>query len=341
MRLLLLMPTTTYRADAFVAAAEKMGVEIVFGSDRCHVLDEKGIVITTRDSLALDFLEPEISRERIAEYAGRKPIDGVIAVDDATTVIAALASEKLGLPHNPVESARASRDKRRMRELFAGGGVRQARFRDLSVEMDPKEAAHEADRDPGFPCVIKPRMLSGSRGVMRADDEASFATAFARLTRILDDPEVKARGGESAKTVLVESFVPGREVALEGILRGGALEVLALFDKPDPLDGPFFEETYYVTPSRLPEATQERIVAEVVKAARALGLVEGPLHAELRVNDEGAFVLEIAARSIGGLCSRTLRFASGMSLEEVLIRHAISRSGPPPSATGSGGGACA
>ena len=340
MRLLLLMPTTTYRADAFVAAAEKMGVEIVFGSDRCHVLDEKGIVVTTRDSLVLDFLEPEISRERIAEYACRKPIDGVIAVDDATTVIAALASEKLGLPHNPVESARASRDKRRMRELFARGGVRQARFRDLSVAMDPKEAAHEAARDPGFPCVIKPRMLSGSRGVMRADDEASFATAFARLARILGDPEVKARGGESAKTVLVESFVPGREVALEGILRGGALEVLALFDKPDPLDGPFFEETYYVTPSRLPEATQERIVAEVVKAARALGLVEGPLHAELRVNDEGAFVLEIAARSIGGLCSRTLRFGSGMSLEEVLIRHAIARPVPPasPSATESGGG---
>jgi hypothetical protein len=101
------------------------------------------------------------------------------------------------------------------------------------------------------------------------------------------------------------------------------LKPLALFDKPDPLEGPFFEETIYVTPSRLPDALQRRITAAAAAACAALGLSEGPVHAELRVNDDGPWIIEVAARSIGGLCSRTLRFGTGMSLEEVILRHAL------------------
>jgi biotin carboxylase len=346
MRLLLLMPTHTYRADDFLAAADRLGVEVVLGSDRCHKLEELGLVRTTRDSLVLDFLDPEASSRTIAGFAEAKRLDGVIAADDETTVIAALASEKLGLRHNPPAAARASRDKLRLRERLAAGGVRQPRFRDLPLGADPREAAREAARDPGFPCVLKPRFLSASRGVIRADDERSFAEAFARVARIVSDPETRAHGGEAAASLLVESFVPGGEVAVEGVLAGGELTVLALFDKPDPLDGPFFEETIYVTPSRLAPETQTAIRAETAKAAKALGLAEGPVHAELRIDERGGsrpasgrdrdpresiaaiadapHVLEIAARSIGGLCSRTLRFGAGMSLEEVLIRHALS-----------------
>lgn len=318
---MLLVPTTTYRADDFVAAAEKVGVELVLGTDRCHVLEELGAVTHSRDNVQLEFLDPEESAARIARYAERKPLDGILAADDATTVIAALASEALGLPHNPVDAAGSTRDKLEMRRRFETAGVRQARFREIPVSADPATVPVD------FPCVLKPRMLSASRGVIRADDRDSFVAAFRRVTRLLADPEVKGRGGERAKSLLVESYVPGVEVALEGVLTGGRLDPLALFDKPDPLEGPYFEETLYVTPSRLSAAVQRDIVEETQKAARALGLREGPVHAELRVNDHGAWVLEVAARSIGGLCSRTLRFGAGMSLEEVLLRHALWRAG--------------
>ena len=328
MRLLLLMPKTTYRADDFVAAADKLGVEVVYGSDRCHVLDEMGAIgPSKRESLVLDFLEPEDSAKRIAAFHREKPIDGVVATDDDTTVIAALASEALGLPHNPPDAARASRDKLSMRERFARGGVRQARFRSLAIGLPADEAAREIEREPGFPAVLKPRTLSASRGVIRVDDRRSCASAWSRIAKLLADPELRAHAGDAGGTILAESFIAGAEVALEGLLRGGALEVLALFDKPDPLDGPYFEETLYVTPSRLPEAAQQAIAEETRKAARALGLTEGPIHAELRVAADGPYVLEIAARSIGGLCARTLRFGAGMSLEEVLVRHAVSRTG--------------
>ena len=174
-----------------------------------------------------------------------------------------------------------------------------------------------------FPCVLKPLFLSASRGVIRANNPEEFVNAFRRIVSILGVPDVKARTDAGAQAILIEDFIPGVEVALEGILIRGQLKVLAIFDKPDPLDGPFFEETLYVTPSRLPIDVQEAIISCTARTAYALGLREGPVHAELRVNDDGAWIIEIAARSIGGLCARTLRFGMGISLEELIIRHAI------------------
>jgi hypothetical protein len=196
-----------------------------------------------------------------------------------------------------------------------------------------------------FPCVIKPASLSGSRGVMRADDADQFATAFTRLLALLRLPDIRAERNEAHERVLVEGFIPGREFALEGLLHHGTLHVLALFDKPDPLDGPFFEETLYVTPSTIGPEGERHITAAVAQAAAAIGLRHGPIHAECRVNEQGVFVLEIAARPIGGLCARALRFEDGAtvrlkpdptyqdgstvtacSLEELLLRHALGES---------------
>jgi biotin carboxylase len=221
-----------------------------------------------------------------------------------------------------VAAVAATRDKRLMREQLARAGVLAPAFTSFRADLDP----HEAARRVRYPCVLKPLVLSASRGVIRADDDAGFVAAFRRIAAILAAPDVRELG-EGAEHVLVEDFVPGVEVALEGLLVDGALETLAVFDKPDPLDGPFFEETIYVTPSRLPEATQAAVRETTIDAARALGLLDGPVHAELRVQrgDGGAraFMIEIAARSIGGLCSRTLTFGTGMSLEEIILRHAL------------------
>ncbi len=313
-RLLLLIPTTTYRTEAFMEAAHRLGVDVVVASDRRNVLQDK----VPDGLLTIDFMKPDVAALEVAEFARPHPIDGVVPVDDLTTVAGAAIAEALGLPSNSVESAKAALNKSVMRKLLTQAGVPSPRYWLFSLDDDP---ALVADTVP-YPVVLKPTILAGSRGVIRADDPAQFVNAFRRIGTILRTPEVVAMG-EGARQILVEEFVPGTEVALEGLLVKGDLQVLALFDKPDPLDGPFFEETIYVTPSRLPATTQAAIADCTAAAAQALGLREGPVHAELRVNEHGPWIVEVAARSIGGLCSRTLRFGTGMSLEELIIRHAM------------------
>ena len=314
-RLLLLMTTTTYRASAFLDAARRLQVTVVVGSDQPQALE----ALTSGSTLTLDFFHPEAAARTITAFAATYPLDAVVGVDDDTTLTAAMAAEALGVSHNAVASVAAARNKHQMRQLLAAGGVPSPRFACYSVDDDPAEVARQLT----FPCVVKPLFLAASRGVIRTDDTEQFIAAFHRLRALLRRPEVAVRGGALARQILVEAFIPGREVALEGLLRRGQLKVLALFDKPDPLDGPFFEETLYVTPSRLPEAMQAAIIACTTCAVQALGLREGPVHAELRVNDQGPWIIEVAARSIGGLCSRTLQFEAGHSLEEVILRHAL------------------
>jgi biotin carboxylase len=275
--------------------------------------------------LTLDFRNIGASVTAVRAFARERPIDAVIPVDDDTAVVAAALAEALGLRHNSVASAEAARDKSVQAALLARAGVRAPSARVYETASDPERAAREA----AYPCVLKPLFLSASRGVIRADMPEEFAAAWRTIRSIVEEPEVAARGGEAARRILVEEFVPGTELALEGLLAAGTLRVLALFDKPDPLDGPYFEETIYVTPSRHPDTVQRAVVDEVCKAARALGLSEGPVHAEVRCNADGPWVIEVAARSIGGLCARALRFGTGLSLEELILRHALG-GGPEP-----------
>jgi biotin carboxylase len=313
-RVLLLVPTRTYRTADFMSAARSLGIEVAIGSEQRSAL--AGLM---RDRmLGVTFEDVERAVAAIARFAASHPLDAIVAVDDTGTVVAAAASAALGLAGNSVDAVRASRDKGRARERFAAAGLLTPRFQVFGSDADPAAVAATVR----YPCVVKPVDLSGSRGVIRADDADSCVAAFTRVAALVRSPDV-CRPGSAPQSILVEDFIPGAEFALEGLLRGGALETLAIFDKPDPLDGPFFEETIYVTPSRQPVAVQAEIVATVQRATRALGLTEGPVHAEVRRNETGTVMLEVAARSIGGLCARTLRFGMGVSLEELILRHAV------------------
>jgi biotin carboxylase len=313
-RLLLLLPTTTYRTEDFLDAARTLGVDIVCASEKPSTFEAHA----PDHLLTLDFTDPDGAATRVAELAARRPLGAVVGVDDLTTVAAAAIAERLGLRTNAVAAVTAARDKFQMRQCLAAAGVPIPRFRRIPLKDDPFLAA----RGVQFPCVLKPLALSASRGVIRANNVDQFIAAFRRIAALLARDDVEVRG-DAAQSLLAEEYVPGLEVALEGLLLGGTLHTLALFDKPDPLEGPFFEETIYVTPSRLPVAVQSAIERVAAAACTALGLVEGPVHAELRFNDAGPWVLEVAARSIGGLCSRTLRFGTGMTLEEIILRHAL------------------
>ncbi len=305
------MPATTYRAADFLDAAHRLGADVVVGSDRPQILE----AYSQGGTLTLDFDVPERAVEQISSVPA---FDAIIGVDEESVALAATLSAAFKLPHNPVAAVQATRNKAISREIFRDAGLPVPRFEVIAVDDDPEPAADLV----GYPCVVKPLVLAASQGVIRADDAASLRAATARVATILQKPAIKRRG-PAARKLLIEAFIPGQEVALEGLLRGGTLEVLALFDKPDPLDGPFFEETLYVTPSRLSRPAQDAIAGCAQRAAAALGLSHGPIHAELRVNQQGPWLLEVAARSIGGLCSRALRFGTGQTLEEVIIRHAL------------------
>jgi biotin carboxylase len=316
-RVLLLSTTTGYQLHAFNEAAERLGIELLFATDRCHQLDDPW-----RDrAVAVRFHEEAQSLEAVVLEARRAPIEGVIAVGDRPTVLAARVARQLGVPGNPPDAAAASANKREARSRFAAAGLTVPWHFTLSAQGTGQQAS--ADARLQFPCVVKPLGLSGSRGVIRANSPEEFAAAFDRLCALLSRVDVRAARSGLEDVVLVEGFIPGREFALEGVLTSGRLQVLAIFDKPDPLDGPFFEETIYVTPSSLDEATQAALVNTIQRAVGALGLWHGPIHAECRVDGSDVVVLEVAARPIGGLCSRVLRFDDDRPLEELLLRHAI------------------
>lgn len=315
-RVLLLLPTTSYRASVFLQAAERLGVEVIVGTDRRQALDDAA----PGQVLSLDFSRPRHGVEQVVRYASSRPLVAVIGVEDETSTLAAMAAAELSLPGNSVEAVRAAGDKYETRRAFAAARLRTPGFIRLSIDADAAQAAQQVR----YPCVLKPLCLSASRGVMRADDAVSFREAFSRVAGILRLPEVASRYGDTDH-LLVEDYLPGDEVALEGLLESGRLRELALFDKPDPLHGPTFEETLYVTPSRLGSVERQAILREAQAGCRALGLIDGPVHAELRVYRGEPWLLEVAPRSIGGLCSRTLRFAGGLSLEELILRHALGR----------------
>ncbi len=313
-RLMLLTTVRSYRMEAFRAAAGRLGIDIVTGLDLPLELAAQW-----PEALPLPFAAPDEAAAGIAAYAAEHPLAAILSVDDSGSLVAAAASRALGLPHNDPAAAVAARDKFVMRRLLREGGVPTPWFERFTTADDPAAVAARAP----YPCVVKPLNLNGSRGVIRADSPAELVAAIGRLTRLIAPLHPHSPAAPPPAAYLVEAFIPGFEVALEGLLDDGQLRVLALFDKPDPLDGPFFEETIYVTPSRLPEATQAAIAATTAAAARALGLWVGPVHAELRVNEAGVWLIEVAGRSIGGLCSQVLRFGIDASLEELILRQAV------------------
>ena len=318
-RVLLLTSPNSYRTQDYVDAAERLGIEPVIAVDMPQLLAQEW-----NFSLGVDFGDPRRAAEEIVNtlanageaVEGDNGLDAVLALDDGGARVAALLAERLGLAHNDPMASEAARNKFRMRTMLASCGAPVPAFSEFRTDDNLKEIIAQAEEEIGYPCVIKPEELNGSRGVIRADLRCELAAAVRRLTSLIGE----------GQPFLIEGYIPGVEVALEGLIDRNQLHCLALFDKPDPLVGPYFEETIYVTPSRLPQDVQSAIVESTEKAARGLGLQTGPIHAELRINENGPWIVEVAGRSIGGLCSRILRFGmevgNGSSLEELILRQA-------------------
>jgi biotin carboxylase len=312
-RLLLLLPTTTYRTTAFVEAARRIGADLTVASEQPSTF----AAANRAGLLTLDFHNPARAAEQARAFARDHPIAAVVGVDDDTAALASVIAAALDLPANPSHATAAARDKHAQRQRLSSAGVPIPKFALHSLDDDPAALAVKV----AYPCVLKPLRLSASRGVIRANNPTAFIAAFERIKAIVCEPPLTE--------ILIEEFIPGYEVALEGLLIDRRLHTLAIFDKPDPLDGPFFEETIYVTPSRVPAGLQSSITQVAERAARALGLTNGPIHVELRYNEKGPWLIELAARPIGGRCSAALRFGqASVSLEEIIVRQALGLSIP-------------
>jgi hypothetical protein len=315
-RLLILASKLGYQTRGFAQAAEKLGVEVMFGTDRCHQLDDPW----ADGALPLHFEDPPGAAQQIVRGLGATPPGAVLALGDRPTTTAAYVAQILGLPGNPPEATELCRNKLRQREALRGAGLPVPDFFSFAPEDDLTKVLKRVE----FPCVVKPLALAASQGVVRANSAEEFGEAVKRIRALLESPEIRVTREKALDRLIVERYIPGVEVALEGLLDSGDLRVLAIFDKPDPLEGPYFEETIYVTPSRLSAGVQAAIENCAKQVVSALGLVEGPLHAEFRINKEGVWVIEAAPRPIGGLCSRALRFGPGwIPLEELIVRHAL------------------
>jgi len=314
-RVLLLFARTSYRAEAFLLAARRLGVDVTVGSNHRQVLAD----LAPGSTLTVGLKDVDQSTATIVRFAADYPLAAIVAAEDGFTPLAAAASEALELTHHPSEAVRYARDKALMRKQLSAAGVSSPWFHVASLHDDPVGVASRT----GFPCVLKPLSLSASRGVIRADAPEEFVRAWHRIRGILEESDVVGRSEGEAAEILIEAYLSGHEVAVEGIVVGGDLLTLAILDKPDPMEGPFFEETILVTPSRLPDRVQDDIVSFVRRCAAHLGLSDGPIHAELRVDVDQISLLEIAPRSIGGRCSAILRFDPEAALEELILRHAL------------------
>lgn len=309
-RVLLIAPYGSYRIAPFVEAAHVLGVEVVIASH-----DRGALVGAGSHGVHIDMGDEDAALHTLLAAARQTPFSAVIGTDDASTELTARVCAVLGLAHNPLAAVQMARRKDLARACLARAGVVIPRYQ----RIDLRQAWLPQCVGIKFPCVVKPVSLSASRGVIRANTPQELERAISRVQRLLATvQEVTERD-----TLLVEEFIPGAEVAVEGLLTTDGLTVLAIFDKPDPLEGPYFEETYYITPSRQPAAVQGLIVQQVSAACRAYGLRTGPVHAECRINAQGVWILEVAARTMGGLCARLLRFGTGYGLEELVLIHAL------------------
>ena len=319
-RLLLFTAKLGYQTRSFEEAALKLGVQLVYITDRCHQLEDPW----GDRAIAVHFENPEVAAYTVLESVRGQNVDGILALGDRPAVAAAYAARGLEVSYNHPAAVEACRNKLRMREIFRDAGLRVPWFRNFPIHPAPEPSLLGIS----YPSVLKPLSLSASQGVVRANNRQEFLAAAAQIRRLLQSPELRSSRAPNLGQILVEGYIPGREVAVEGLVSDGTLRVLAIFDKPDPLEGPYFEETIYITPSRLPDAVQHAIERCACDAARALGISQGPIHAEFRINEDGVWPLELAPRPIGGLCARALRFfldsEKGLiGLEELLMRHAL------------------
>ena len=309
---LLVAPHNSYRIHAYVKAASHLGIKIVIASQSSYSL-----VSAVADGLQVDFSDDNSSLQVVLQADRDHHFQAVISTDDGAVRLAAVLAQALGLPSNAPDSAELTRRKDLARKRLHSRGAVVPFFRVVNISSSLESKLNQLQ----YPVVVKPLAMSGSKGVIRANNHQECLNAIARIKPILAD----ITNQFEREHVLIEGYISGKEVAFEGLLRKGELRQLTIFDKPDQMEGPFFEETYYVTPTQILEAEQSLVHRRVTEACEAYGLREGPIHAELRLLNDEAYIIEMASRTIGGDCADMLEFGLNIGLEELVLLQALGK----------------
>ncbi len=307
--LLLIAHPNSYRIAPYIKAANRMGVNVTVASEGKHSL-----ISEIASGLHITFDQPRQTVATILQAHKQTPFSGILGSDDHTVELAAMVAELLQLPHNSPRAAFCSQRKDIARAELALSACPVP----LHCLIDLQQPLQKQMAGLPWPCVIKPLNMSASRGVIRADNEAAFMAACQRIKPIIQENQHDF----TRHHVLVEEYIDGVEIAFEGYLHNAQLHPITIFDKPEPLIGPFFEETIYVTPSRLEADLQAKILQRVQQACDAYGLTTGAVHAECRIDERDIWILEVASRTIGGDCARMLD-NKNFSIEELAISLAI------------------
>lgn len=316
-RILLIAQPNSYRIAPYINAARRKGLDVLIAS-----MGEHSLITEVQEGLHVNLGDPDKALSIILEEASRRPFSGVLGSDDNTVELASRVASALDLPHNKPSAAKASRRKDIARACLSLAGCPVPEHSLLDLESPVERQL----KGVTFPCVLKPLHLSAGRGVIRANNQAELIAACKRIR-----PLIQEYGDEfECRHILVETYIDGIEVAFEGFLQNGQLSILTIFDKPDPLVGPYFEETIYVTPSRLDREIQQKILQYLQQACSAYRLTTGPVHAELRINHDDVWILEVASRTIGGDCSRVLDIGDHLNLETLTIALAMGEVVDPP-----------
>ena len=314
---ILIIPSASYRTGPFMNAIRKLDLKVLVISDKSQVFSGK----YPDNLIIINFNHWKDKSVEISKWAKNNGLKAVIGVDEESIVLAANLSNFLNVDHNSIESVLLTKNKYLMRTELKKTGLCSPWFKIFSIY----ESSNKIINEISFPCVIKPTFLSGSRGVMRVNTKKELSEGIKTLNELLSLDELRKRAGKQSDYIMIEEYIPGKEVAIEGIVSEGKLTMLAIFDKPELLEGPTFEETIIVTPSVLTKKIQYSLLETLQVVVKALGIVKGPVHAEARINRNGNYILECASRSIGGLCSKVLEFQGGISLEELILRSYLGR----------------
>ena len=314
---ILIIPSASYRTGPFMNAIKKLDLKVLVISDKSQVFSGK----YPDNLIIINFNHWKDKSVEISKWAKNNGLKAVIGVDEESIVLAANLSNFLNVDHNSIESVLLTKNKYLMRTELKKTGLCSPWFKIFSIY----ESSNKIINEISFPCVIKPTFLSGSRGVMRVNTKKELSEGIKTLNELLSLDELRKRAGKQSDYIMIEEYIPGKEVAIEGIVSEGKLTMLAIFDKPELLEGPTFEETIIVTPSVLTKKIQYSLLETLQIVVKALGIVKGPVHAEARINRNGNYILECASRSIGGLCSKVLEFQGGISLEELILRSYLGR----------------
>ncbi len=294
-KLLLVIPENSYKSNDFVVAAEKLGIDFLI------ITDSEQVSSKFSDTVIINKFDAELNKNNLKKL---KDVTHVLPVDHSALKFSGYLVDLLEVKGNKLESINLSMNKYESRKIFNS-------LLDIKVNNEIIKNIDDVNTfiNKNGTSVLKPIYGTASKSVLKINNVEKNKEQIEKLMQDCFDQDL-----------VIEEYIDGKEYALEGTIINSELKKIVIFDKPVEYKHPYFEESIYITPSELSSEAEKRVVSIVDKACKKIGLEDGPVHVEFKINENQIFIIEINPRMIGGLCSRCLSFGLfKVSLEEIIL----------------------